>query len=176
VRTRRSRRELPSPRPRDLLSWRDLTDVGNQETGPRYYARASIRVRAALTDSLLIGISLLALLLLFEGLHTPGGVAVPLFYTWAAAVLVYEPVLVSWRGATIGHTLNNLVVLDRRTGRPPPFLRALVRTFIKNLLGLVSFVAMSLTRRHQALHDLATGTVVEIVHPERASRTDAVVK
>jgi len=35
---------------------------------------------------------------------------------------------------------------------------------------------MSLTRRHQALHDLATGTVVEIADPERANRIDAVVK
>lgn len=153
-----------------------MTDADKQHAGPRYYARASVRVRAALTDSVLFGVSLLTLLLVLEALHPGDGVAVPLFFTWAAAVFVYEPVLVSWRGATIGHALHNLIVLDRRTGRPPTLLRAIVRTVIKNLLGIVSFVAMSLTRRHQALHDLATGTVVEIADPERANRIDAVVK
>ena len=133
-------------------------------------------MRAALTDSVLFGVGLLVLLLLVDALHTPGGVALPLFYAWVVAALVYEPVFVSWRGATIGHTLNNLIVRDRRTGRPPTLLRAIVRTLIKSLLGLVSFVAMSLTRRHQALHDLATDTIVEIADPDRASRIDAVVK
>jgi uncharacterized RDD family membrane protein YckC len=148
-------------------------DLGS---GLRYYARASVRVRAALTDSVVFGVSLLMLLLLFEAMHLASAVAMPLFFTWVVAFVVYEPVLVSWRGATIGHMAYNLRVLDRRTGRPPTLPKAIVRTFIKSLLGLVSFVAMSLTRQHQALHDLATGTVVEIADPSRVNPADAVMR
>jgi uncharacterized RDD family membrane protein YckC len=128
------------------------------------------------TDSVLFGVSLLTLLLLFEVLDMTSAVAMPLFFTWVAAVFVYEPVLVSWRGATIGHMLYNVRVRDRRTGQPPTLPRSIVRTFIKSLLGLVSFVAMSLTRQHQALHDLATGTVVEMADPSRFNPADAVVR
>jgi uncharacterized RDD family membrane protein YckC len=145
-------------------------------SGPRYYARASVRVRAALTDSVLFGVSLLTLLLLFEALHLASTIAMPLFFAWVAAFVVYEPLLVSWRGATVGHLAYNLRVLDRRTGRPPTLPKAIARTFIKSLLGLVSFVAMSLTRRHQALHDLATGTVVEMADLSRLNPADVVIK
>ena len=153
-----------------------MNPVNDSEPGPRYYARASVRIRAALTDSVLFGVSLLTLLLLFEVLDTPSAVAMPAFFTWVVAVFLYEPVLVSWRGATIGHTVYNLVVLDSRTGRPPTLPRAVVRTILKNLLGLVSFVVMSLTRKHQALHDLATGTVVEAADATRARPVDVVLK
>ena len=153
-----------------------MNAVNDPEPGPRYYARASVRIRAALTDSVLFGVSLLTLLLLFEAFHPPSAVAMPAFYAWVAAVLLYEPVLVSWRGATVGHVLYNLIVLDGRTGRPPTLPRAIVRTFLKNLLGLVSFVVMSLTRKHQALHDLATGTVVEAADVSRAHPIDMVAK
>ena len=153
-----------------------MNPVNDHEPGPRYYARASVRIRAALTDSVLFGVSLLTLLLLFEALDTPSAVAMPVFFAWVVAVFLYEPVLVSWRGATVGHTLYNLVVLDGRTGHPPTFPRAIVRTFLKSLLGLVSFVVMSLTRKHQALHDLATGTVVEAVDVTRARSVDVVLR
>ena len=65
----------------------------DSEPGPRYYARASVRIRAALTDSVLFGVSLLTLLLLFEALDTSSAIAMPAFFAWVVAVFLYEPVL-----------------------------------------------------------------------------------
>jgi uncharacterized RDD family membrane protein YckC len=118
------------------------------------------------------GVSLLALLLVIEFANVPSRIGVPLFWTWVASALAYEPVLVSWRGATLGHSLYNLYVVDATTGRPPSLLKALARTWLKGLFGLVSFAWMALTRRHQALHDLATGTVVEVSNLARARPDD----
>lgn len=138
----------------------------------RYYARARYRVRASVTDSVVYCVSLLVLLLVVEIADVPSGIGVPLFWTWVASVLAYEPLLVWWRGATLGHSICNLYVVDATTGRPPSLARAVARTWLKGLFGLPSFAWMALTRRHQALHDLATGTVVEVSDLSRARPDD----
>lgn len=58
------------------------------------------------------------------------------------------------------------------TGRNPGFGRAFARFLIKSVLGVASFVAMALTRRHQAVHDSLTGTTVQIRDFHRARATD----
>jgi hypothetical protein len=42
------------------------------------------------------------------------------------------------------------------------FLKAVARVLIKSLLGWYSFVAMAMTYRHQAVHDLMTSSTVQI--------------
>jgi hypothetical protein len=100
-----------------------------------------------------------------------------------ALILLYEPVLVSRRGATIGHAVARLRVVDVRTGRWPSFGRAFVRFLIKGILGLPSFITMALDRRHQAVHDLLTHTAVQVLeteelvefHVERIEEPDVVL-
>jgi uncharacterized RDD family membrane protein YckC len=91
-----------------------------------------------------------------------------LWVVWLGVVLGYEPLLVSRRGATVGHAAMNLCVLDNRTDRYLPFRRALVRAWLKGLLGLVSFFSMNFSRRHQAVHDILTGSSVRIRDAARA--------
>jgi hypothetical protein len=82
-------------------------------------------------------------------------------FTVAATWLFYEPLLVSMTGGTIGHYLCNMRVVDDRGGNVG-FLKAIARMAIKSLLGWYSFVAMALTSRHQAVHDLLTKSTVQI--------------
>jgi hypothetical protein len=77
-------------------------------------------------------------------------------------VLLYDPILVSMRGGTVGHYRLNLRVVRTEGGTRVGFLRALIRAWLKAFTGLFSFFFMALTRRHQALHDLATGCAVVI--------------
>ena len=77
-------------------------------------------------------------------------------------VVMYEPLLIWRRGATIGHARNHLRVVRVKTGRPPGLLRSFARYVAKVVLGLPSFVTMALTRKHQAVHDWLTQTVVEV--------------
>jgi hypothetical protein len=77
-------------------------------------------------------------------------------------LFLYEPMMV-WRfGGTVGHRAMNLRVVADGTNTNPDFGRALVRFWIKGFLGLLSFFTMALTRRHQAVHDRATGTTVQM--------------
>lgn len=89
-----------------------------------------------------------------------------------ALVLLYEPLLVSRFGATLGHRWSNLHVVSERTGGHPAFWAAFVRFIVKSVLGLPSFIFMAFTRRHQALHDRIAGTTVRIRDLSRAGDHD----
>jgi hypothetical protein len=90
----------------------------------------------------------------------------------AVAVIVlalYEPVLVSRTGGTIGHYLTNLRVVDEGHGGNVGFLKAVSRYAIKGLIGWFSFLLMAATRRNQAIHDLLTRSTVQIRDPAKAA-------
>jgi uncharacterized RDD family membrane protein YckC len=89
-----------------------------------------------------------------------------------ADILLYEPIMI-WRyGATIGHRVTNLRVVDDATGGNPGFVQAFARFVIKSVLGVVSFVTMALTRRYQAVHDRLTHTTVQIRDLSLAQQDD----
>jgi uncharacterized RDD family membrane protein YckC len=114
------------------------------------------------------GVGFLVLLLLLGWLAAAvgGGTLAPV--AWLALVFLYEPGQVAWFGATLGHRLQNLRVIDLRTGGSLSYVRALVRAALKLLIGIIGFLGMAFTRRHQALHDLLTGSAVCIRDPARA--------
>jgi uncharacterized RDD family membrane protein YckC len=89
--------------------------------------------------------------------------------------LLYEALLVGFRGATLGHAHYHIRVVDRHSGRAIGPFRAFGRALLKGLLGGLSLVFMLITRRAQSLHDLAFGTIVVPADPERASALDLAV-
>jgi hypothetical protein len=113
-------------------------------------------------------LSLVVMIVLMEAVHGTSGGGRVAFLLWLGFLFLYEPVLVSRRGATLGHAAANIRVVDLRTGGNPTFLRALGRFWLKGVVGLLAFAFMGTTRRHQALHDLAAGTTVEITDPAKA--------
>lgn len=85
-----------------------------------------------------------------------------------ATLLLYEPVLVSFTGGTLGHRFTNLRVVDDRSGGNVSFLKACARVVLKGVLGWYSFVILAATRRNQAIHDLLTRSTVQIRDPAKA--------
>jgi uncharacterized RDD family membrane protein YckC len=83
-------------------------------------------------------------------------------FSMLATIVLYEPVMVSFKGGTFGHLLRNLRVVDDKTGGNLGFLRACLRFAVKVFLGVYSFFAMALTQRHQALHDVLSRSTVQI--------------
>ena len=132
---------------------------------PHLYARFSRRFWALALDGVVYLVSIVLLIVVIEAAH--GGARVA-FLLWLGFLCLYEPVLVWRRGATLGHRAANLRVVDQRTGGNPTFLRAFGRFWLKAFVGLLAFAFMGTTRRHQALHDLAAGTTVEIKDPAKA--------
>ena len=133
---------------------------------PRY-ARFSRRLRAMLIDWIItlivmFGAVWLAVSVGNDSLSRGLGIL-------AVVVLVlYEPILVSRMGGTLGHLFTNLRVVDDRNGGNIGFARACARVVIKGVLGLYSFVTLAATRRNQAVHDLLTRSTVQIRDPAKA--------
>ena len=135
----------------------------------QFYARFSRRLQAMMIDSMLFTLLVFGGLLLSTAtsLEWPGRV---IGFSILATLLLYEPVLVSMRGATIGHANRNLRVVDQTTGRSVGFGRACARAALKLVLGVFSFATMLLTARHQAFHDVLTHSIVRIDRVESANR------
>jgi uncharacterized RDD family membrane protein YckC len=131
------------------------------------YARFSRRLRAMLLDwiialAVIYGALLLASTVGDDNLSRALGILV------AIALLLYEPILVSRIGGTLGHYFTNLRVVDGQGSGNIGFARACARSFVKTVLGLYSFVVLAVTRRNQAVHDLLTRSTVQIRDPAKA--------
>ncbi|MCE9498914.1 MAG: RDD family protein [Leptospira sp.] len=73
-------------------------------------------------------------------------------------VFLYDPLLVYFFGATIGHRSVGLKVVSS-DGKQLTFLNCIIRFLLKTLLGGISLLTV-LGERRQALHDRLTSTFV----------------
>jgi len=120
------------------------------------------RFQALLWDTGVVMIAIVATGILGTAASRIPGAGLAMLILMLAEVLLYEPIMVAYSGATLGHRRLNLRVVDESTGENPSFMRALLRYLVKLMLGLPSFAAMALTRRHQAIHDRISRTTVRI--------------
>jgi hypothetical protein len=145
-----------------------------QARTPRY-ARFPRRLRGIVIDWIL------AMILLFSALFAVASVRSD-YFSRALGILVvivlilYEPILVSLTGSTLGHYFTNLRVVDERDQGNVSFLKALARLVLKSLLGWYSFIVMTATRRNQAIHDLLTRSTVQIRDPAKARPNDYITE
>ena len=131
-------------------------------TSPVRYATFTRRFRALVIDMLCVWSLVIVLLFLGDAVRSIPGATHLTWLLMLAVFLLYDPLQVSRRGATIGHAAARLRVVDARTGRWPSFALAFARSLVKSILGLISFFTMELTRRHQAVHDMLTHTTVQV--------------
>lgn len=137
------------------------------------YGRFSRRLQAVVIDSVILALLVVAALLAAVALDSDH-VGRILGVTVIAVLLLYEPLLVALTGSTIGHHRMNLRVVDNRSHGNITFVKAVVRAAIKAVLGIYSFVTMATSSRHQAVHDLLTGSTVQIRDLSRARARDHV--
>jgi uncharacterized RDD family membrane protein YckC len=137
------------------------TDSPIADTAEPSYARFSRRLKGLLIDWIMFVLLMAGALVLASAMRSDS-IGRYLGFSAITIFLLYEPVLVSVTGGTIGHYLTNLRVVDDRTKGNVGLLKAFARFAIKTLLGWYSFISMGFTRRHQAVHDLMTFSTVQI--------------
>ena len=159
-----------------------MTEPADAMPTPRY-ATFTRRFRALVIDNAIVSGTAVGVFFLGDAVSEVPGATRLLLLLIVALVLLYEPILVSRRGATIGHAMSRIQVVDARTGRWPSFGRALARFVIKMVVGIPSFITMALSRRHQSVHDLLTQTIVQVpatedaveFHEERIAEPDVLL-
>lgn len=127
------------------------------------YPRFLRRVRALLIDWFITVFVIVTWWLstpLVDGYSAATKIAYP-FFAW----LILDPVFV-WRlGGTPGHLLMKLRIQDKINGQNIGLPRAIIRSLIKTVTGVWSFVFVFMTKKHQALHDVLASTTVVLRNP-----------
>jgi uncharacterized RDD family membrane protein YckC len=120
------------------------------------------RIQALLIDALIIILVFFVASNLFEII---GGAPEWLRGTILVFMLfLYEPVMVSALGGSIGHRAISFRV--KRIKNPDKniiFFLALIRFIIKGLLGWLSFITVTKNKRMRAIHDIASGSIVIVI-------------
>ena len=133
-------------------------EVESVDTSPIRYSSISRRIEASIIDSLVI------LALFVGGALLIGHLEVQLIYAriaiFVAPFLLYEPLLISLSGKTVGYFLRSQRVVRKIDGSRLSYPQAVIRFFFKGVFGIFSLVFMLATRKHQALHDLMVDSVV----------------
>jgi len=122
------------------------------------YPGIFLRVKAAFIDSVILIVSLLAASDVFSNMENPNSTykAITFFVIFAC----YEPILVSFWGATIGHRFCKIEVQRIDNGKRLNIITAIIRFVIKYLLGWVSLFTISTSKHKQAIHDSIVSSVV----------------
>ncbi len=117
------------------------------------------RVKAATLDSiLLILLMYIASEILAEFDTVPNYVRTILF---VCIFFLYEPLLVSFWGKTLGHHKMDICVRKESNHNKKIALHlAIGRYGMKLLLGWLSLLSITNSKKHQALHDRFVGSVV----------------
>lgn len=137
------------------------TDTMPQSPDAPQYARFVRRFRGIVIDFIVMIVVMFGALFIASIVEVDH-VARVLGVVVVLTLLLYEPILVSSTGSTIGHYMANLRVVDERSHGNVSFLKAVARVLIKSMLGWYSFMTMAATRRNQALHDKLTASTVQI--------------
>lgn len=124
------------------------------------YPRLIKRVRALLIDSILVPVVFINSLILGDawGVTQAYGKLLLIFLP----IFILEPGMVAFTGGTVGHHLIGIRVMRAGDARNINLFAALLRFIVKVLFGWLSFIFVLTTRKHQALHDLVTGS--RVVH------------
>lgn len=130
------------------------------------YAAFRLRFRALCIDlGICLGLFFIGGLITGIVLENSVGGRVAVFIVILAVILGYEPFMVARYGGTFGHRKSNIRIVCARSDENLPIWRAAVRSVVKQIFGLISFVFMSVTSRAQGLHDLLAGSTVIIRDP-----------
>ncbi len=126
------------------------------------YAGIFPRVKAVSIDGIVIIIFLIIITDIFSLFDQ-----VPNWTRMLAFVLIfglYEPLMISFFGATIGHKITNLKVQNLDNKGNLSFVQALIRYLIKFFLGWISLLTIASNDKKQAIHDQVVHSVVLIDH------------
>lgn len=124
------------------------------------YARLSTRVKAAVIDSIVL-ITLMysatEIFNVFEFVSNSVRISVFIFI-----FLLYEPILVTLFGATVGHFFNDIVVKkEKNETQNINFPTAVIRFILKATLGWISLLTIHGDKKGQAIHDSFAKSIVK---------------
>lgn len=123
------------------------------------YPELLIRIKALIADMMFIVLfSFIAsyLFLFFENAPDTTRIIVFIFI-----FLLYDPIFTSFFGGTLGHLILGIRVKKASDEKKNiSFPIAILRYFVKTILGVISLITVSSNKKGKAIHDLIADSVV----------------
>lgn len=116
------------------------------------------RVKATILDAVVMVVLIMATTEVFSSLGNIPNYAKIIAFTFI--FVLYEPLIVSLFGATVGHRMNNLKVQQLSNGKKVNLVLAILRFLLKTTLGWVSLITISSKENRQAIHDTVVRSIV----------------
>ncbi len=130
--------------------------------GQTAYPRLIRRIQAVLIDGVIMPVAAIAIM---TGVGRMGYDGVFAASAAILTVFVLEPFLVTITGGTIGHHLLGIRVINSQTMLSLGIFRSTLRLLVKTTFGLFSLIVVLTSRKHQAIHDYISGSIVVIKNP-----------
>jgi uncharacterized RDD family membrane protein YckC len=123
------------------------------------YGKLINRLKAIFIDGLvIIGLSLLVSAIFAQFDHVNNAIRAIAFIL---IFLLYDPIMTSTNGATIGHMIIGLKVRrENDEEKKISFPLALIRFIVKAFLGFISLLTISDKNKGKAIHDSIVGSIV----------------
>jgi len=122
------------------------------------YPGVFLRVKAATIDSIVMIMFMVVATDLFSRFENVPDYA--RMIAFAFIFILYDPLMVSLFGSTIGHRMSNLKVQRLDNGKKINLGLAIIRFLIKATLGWISFFTVSTNKHRQAIHDSIINSIV----------------
>ncbi len=122
------------------------------------YPKLFLRIKGMLMDSLVFGVLLFSMVLASIQVGIENTALKTVFIV--LPLLIFEPAFICLTGGSLGHHYAGIRVVDGTTENNLNFFRCVIRFVVKIPLGIISLVSMVLTKRHQAIHDYLSNSVV----------------
>lgn len=122
------------------------------------YPGLSLRINAAMIDSLIMGIYLYLSAYISYDIFPDH--LIPRLIIIFVPFLSYEPILLYFTGSTIGHRMNKISVTHYYENKKLNLFQCYMRFITKILLGIFSLIIMFMTQKNQSFHDLITNSLV----------------
>jgi uncharacterized RDD family membrane protein YckC len=102
---------------------------------------------------------------LFDSVPDPARILV-----FITIFLIYDPLLTTAFGGTIGHMLIGIrVKRESNNLKNISFPFAVLRYVIKAILGIISFLTVAGNEKRKAIHDYAAGSIVIYIKPDKTN-------
>ena len=123
------------------------------------YAGVADRVKAVVTDSIVIVIFMIIVTYTFSIFeNVPDNARIIAF---VFIFFLYDPIFTSVFGGTIGHMMFGIrVKREKNQQKNILFPLAIIRFSVKALLGWISLLTVSGNKKRKAIHDSLVGSVV----------------
>jgi uncharacterized RDD family membrane protein YckC len=125
----------------------------------KQYPQVLIRVKASFVDVVVLLVLMIIISSIFQNIGAVNDYARIIAFIFV--FFLYDPLLISILGETIGHLVCGLRVRkESNEERIIPFHLAIIRFMVKAFLGWISLLTVTGNKKGRAIHDSIVGSVV----------------